>query len=157
VIVVSNTTPLNYLVILKKVDILPALFGSVVIPPAVVTELGRSESPEPVRAWIVAPPAWLRVETPQQMDVSLDLDLGESQAIMLAEQLHSDRILLDDFKARQLATARGLKVAGTLAVLVEAHQRGLLNLRQTIDELRRTTFYVDQDLLDTVLARLGKP
>lgn len=82
---------------------------------------------------------------------------GESQAIALAEELHADRILLDDFKARRIAVARGLNVAGTLAVLIEAHRQGLLDLRRTVDELRETTFYVDQDLLDAILQRVEKP
>jgi predicted nucleic acid-binding protein len=157
VIVVSNTTPLNYLVLLKKDHILPVLFGTVVVPPAVVTELTRKDAPEPVRAWILASPPWFRVETPHLVDASLDLGVGESEAIALAEELHADRILLDDSKARRIAMARGLKVAGTLAVLVEAHERGLLDLRRTIDELRETTFYVDEELLHAILVRILKP
>jgi len=157
VIVVSNTTPLNYLVILQKAPVLPALFETVVVPPAVVAELTRKESPEPVRAWILAPPPWLLIQVPHLVDATLDLDAGESEAIALAQELHADRILLDDAKARRIAVARGLKVAGTLAVLAEAHDRGLLDLRQTIDELRETTFYVDEELLQAILARIAKP
>lgn len=156
-IVVSNTTPLNYLILLNKDHILPALFGTVAVPPAVVTELTRADAPEPVRAWIFAPPPWLRMETPHLVDADLDLDAGESEAIALAQELHADRILLDDSKARRTAIARGLRVAGTLAVLVEAHQQGLLDIRQTIDELRKTTFYVDDELLKVVLGRILKP
>ena len=143
-IVVSDTSPLNYLILLKKDHILPGLFGAVVVPPAVVTELARKESPEPVQAWLLAPPAWLRVQTPQQAEAALDLDPGETQAILLAEELHAERVLLDDSKARRIALARGLKVAGTLAILVEAHLRGFLDLKRTLNELRETTFYIDQ-------------
>jgi predicted nucleic acid-binding protein len=84
----------------------------------------------------------------------MDLDPGETQAIALAEELHADRILLDETKARKIAVARGLKVAGTLAVLFEAHERGLLDFARTIDELRATTFYLDERLVRTILNRL---
>jgi len=154
VIVVSNTSPLNYLILIEKDDVLAALFGTVFVPPAVVSELLREETPEVVRAWIANPPAWLRVLAPRRVDPSLDLDTGESEAIALAEELHADWILLDEVKARRIATARGLKVAGTLAVLFEAHERGLLDLRQAVEDLRRTTFYLDERLVQTILDRL---
>lgn len=153
-IVVSNTSPLNYLILIEKDDVLAALFGTVFVPPAVVSELLREETPEVVRAWIANPPAWLRVLAPRRVDPSLDLDTGESEAIALAEELHADWILLDEVKARRIATARGLKVAGTLAVLFEAHERGLLDLRQAVEDLRRTTFYLDERLVQTILDRL---
>jgi predicted nucleic acid-binding protein len=157
VIVVSNTTPLNYLILLKKDHILPALFGAIFVPPAVIAELTREDTPGPVRAWLQAPPSWFHVRTPHVIDSTLDLDKGETEAIALAQELHADRILLDDSKARRVALARGLRVAGTLAILVEAHERALLDLRRAIDELRQTSFYMNEELLQTVLARISKP
>ena len=56
-----------------------------------------------------------------------------------------------------ISFAKRYKVAGTLAVLVEAHERGLLDLRRTFDELRETTFYVDEELLHAILVRILKP
>lgn len=152
-IVVSNTSPLNYLVLLKKDHILPDLFGAVLIPPAVLTELSRKESPDAVRAWVGTAPPWLRIQTPRIVDTSLDLDGGEREAIALALEVKADRILLDDAKARRLATAKGLRVAGTLAVLVEAHERSLLDIKRTIEELRETTFFMDDALVNAILLR----
>lgn len=156
-IVVSNTSPLNYLILLKKDEILAALFGTVLIPSAVAIELARPGAPDAVRTWIAKPPSWLQIRQPRQVDESLDLDAGESEAITLAEELHADRILLDETKARKIAIARGLKVAGTLAVLFEAHERGLLDFAKTMAELRATTFHLDEQLVNTVLKRLQKP
>lgn len=61
-IVVSNTSPLNYLVLISAVDLLPQLFGSIFIPPAVQDELSDPETPDSVRKWSTHPPAWLHVE-----------------------------------------------------------------------------------------------
>jgi predicted nucleic acid-binding protein len=156
VIVVSNTTPLNYLVLLNKDHILPALFGSVVAPPAVVAELSRPQSPEQVRGWIAAPPAWFRIQAPRAIDPSLDLDEGEREAIALAQELKADRILLDEAKARQVAQVLGLQVAVTLAIFFEAGERGLIDFKQTIAELRETTFYLDEKLVKTILERIAR-
>ena len=60
-IVVSNTTPLNYLILIGSVDILHTLFDQVCVPPAVMTELQHSHTPGAVRAWVQASPSWLLV------------------------------------------------------------------------------------------------
>lgn len=153
-IVVSNTSPVNYLVLVGKDHVLPAMFGAVYAPPAVVAELSRKGAPAAVRAWIGSPPAWFHVQAPRAIDASLDLDAGEREAIALAEELHADRILLDEAKARQAAISRGLRVAGTLAVLFEASQRGLVDFQQAIFELRATNFYLDEKLVRAILDRM---
>lgn len=116
IVVVSNTSPLNYLVLIKQEEILPALFDDIVAPPAVVSELSREDTPEVVRKWMNNRPAWLRVETPKRVDPTIKLHPGEREAIALAEELGAARVLLDDKEARRVATERGLRVAGTLAV-----------------------------------------
>jgi predicted nucleic acid-binding protein len=60
-IVIADTTPLNYLVLIGRVEILPELYGRVLIPPAVWEEFQRPETPEAVRAWISRRPAWLEI------------------------------------------------------------------------------------------------
>ena len=156
-IVVSNTSPVNYLVLLKKDYVFPAMFGAVFAPPAVVAELSSKGAPEAVRAWIGSPPSWLHVQSPRDVDRSLDLDTGEREAIALAQELNADRILLDEAKARRAAISRGLKVAGTLAVLFEASERGLLDLGQTINELGATNFYLDEKLVQAIMERISDP
>src|SRR4051794_1492027 len=115
-IVISDTSPLNYLVLIGHVDVLPVLFGRVVIPPAVVTELSRADTPEPVRRWIASPPAWLEVRGPVNPDPGVGLGAGENGAIALAIELHSDYLLIDDGEARAVAQSRGIVITGTLGV-----------------------------------------
>jgi predicted nucleic acid-binding protein len=59
--VIADNTPLRYLILLGYVDILPALYGQVILPRAVVTELQHPKTPPVVRAWIARPPAWIEV------------------------------------------------------------------------------------------------
>ena len=99
-IVVTDTTPLRYLVFIELVHILPRLFGTVYAPPEVVAELQRSRNPslEPVRLWASSPPEWLVVREPITIDESLvqRLDRGESDAICLAQELKADKLLIDE-------------------------------------------------------------
>ncbi|MEM9219876.1 MAG: hypothetical protein AAGD25_36805 [Cyanobacteria bacterium P01_F01_bin.150] len=90
-IVVSDTSPLCYLVLLNLVEILPTMYGTVVIPEAVWQELVHERSPEVVRQWIAQSPPWLQVEGSMgPVDSMLsELGLGEQQAVLLSEKLHA--------------------------------------------------------------------
>jgi predicted nucleic acid-binding protein len=98
VIVIADTSPVNYLVLIQEADLLPRLFGQVLVPPAVWEELNDPDTPTPVRAWIAKPPSWLQVHPLQTLpDPDLNyLDHGEREAIALAEQLHAAQILVDE-------------------------------------------------------------
>jgi predicted nucleic acid-binding protein len=152
-IVVTDTSPLNYLVLIRAVDVLPALFGAVIVPPAVVAELEHARTPEAVRQWVQAPPPWLDVRPPTQPALPLDLGAGEVEVITLALELRAERVLLDDRRARRAASDLGLTVVGTLAVLAEAGQRGLVDLDQALQRLAATTFRIHP----SVLASLRNP
>ncbi|NET35441.1 MAG: DUF3368 domain-containing protein, partial [Cyanothece sp. SIO1E1] len=115
-IIVANTSPINYLVLIGQVEVLHKLFGQVTIPQAVYRELSNIEAPEPVRNWITAPSNWLKVQPVKLApDEVLDLlDLGEQAAILLAKEIDADLVLLDDMKARRAAMAKGLTITGIL-------------------------------------------
>ena len=83
-IVVSDTSPLNYLVLIQQEHVLPSLFSRVVAPPAVVRELGHPAAPSAARLWAASPPSWLEILVPSFVDESLSLGLGETEAISLA-------------------------------------------------------------------------
>jgi predicted nucleic acid-binding protein len=152
-IVVSNTSPLHYLVLIQADFILPALFGDVLVPPAVLEELTHAHTPEIVQTWASNPPSWLRIETPASIDPSLQVDRGEAAAISLAMQFHADALLIDDHKGRSAAKARHVPVVGTLMVLETAAGKGLINLTQTLDALRRTPFRASERLYQEALQR----
>ena len=157
-IVIADTTPLNYLVLIDKVEILPQVYGRVLIPPAVWEEFQRPETPEAVRAWIAQRPAWLEIRTVgRSPEPALrNLGAGEREAIALAEELHADRLILDDHAARRIATRRNLIVIGTLGVLVEVAERGLVDFSEAVASLQQTSFYISPEVLAPLLNRHGK-
>src|ERR1051325_5705056 len=121
-IVVADTTPLNYLILIGHSEILPKLYGRVLIPEAVFEELQRQRTPEAVRNAVLKRPYWLevrRVDRPADSTLQ-ELDAGEQEAFVLAEDLKADLLMLDDKDARHIAAARHLPFIGTLGVLAEA-------------------------------------
>jgi predicted nucleic acid-binding protein len=153
-VIVSDTTPLNYLILIEAVQVLPALYKGVLIPRTVQYELSHAAAPDVVRAWIANPPDWLRVELVESpaLPALSGLDPGEREAILLAKK-HPDGLLLIDERDGVTAALRdGLKVLGTLGVLDAAASRGLIDLRTIFDRLDRTSFRSPRRLIAAMLA-----
>jgi predicted nucleic acid-binding protein len=144
--VVSDTTPLNYLILINAVEVLPRLFGRVYAPKAVLEELRDPKSPERVRQWAVSPPEWLTVRDPTHLDRSLPTKLGDGEvaAISLASEM-SAAVLLDDKDARKAAGERKLPMARTLSVLVEAACRDFIDIDAAVSRLRGTTYRAKEE------------
>lgn len=152
-IVIADTGPVNYLILIGEIEILPALFQGVLVPPSVCEELKRPHAPDPVRTWIAQPPAWLETRAPSRLPGAdlVHLGVGERDAILLAEEMGADQIIIDEIRGRREAKRRQLSYTGTLGVLAAGAGRGLLDLRSAVDRLRQTNFYITQDLLDRII------
>ena len=118
VIVVSDTSPINYLTLIGETDLLRQLYSEVLIPPAVDNELLSPDSPPPVRQFVASRPRWLSVVAPgSNSDPRLaELDEGEREAIVLALNHGADLLLIDERDGRRVALACGVEAAGTLRV-----------------------------------------
>jgi len=102
-IVVADSGPLHYLILLEQVDLLQRFYGQVLVPQAVASELSTAGAPAVVREWITGPPSWVEVRPVASEVVEAitdDLDLGERSAIALAETLHADLLLIDEAAGR---------------------------------------------------------
>jgi predicted nucleic acid-binding protein len=149
-IVIADTTPLNHLILIEQDRLLRALYDRVVIPRAVVLELQAPAAPPNVHAWINDPPNWLEVnDTPFAAEPALaHLDTGERDAILLAQSLKADVLLMDDLGGRQEAGRRNLNVAGTLTVLYLGAGRGLVkDFPATLSRLLKTGFRASPELV----------
>jgi predicted nucleic acid-binding protein len=159
-VVIANTSPLNYLVLIDQIDLLPRLFTEVVVPDAVLGELSRSEAPPPVARWVASPPGWVRrvADPPLRHDPVLDtLGMGERAAISFAETLRPDVLLvIDESRGRRAAVERQIPVVGILGILEVASVQGWVNLPYILASLRRTNFRVAPDLIESLLERDGR-
>ena len=155
-IVVADSTPLHYLILLDQAELLRQLYENVMIPDAVAAELCAPASPTKVSEWIAAHPPWLSVVEVAAEDiasVSDELDLGERAAIALAERTRAEILLIDERAGRAEAARRSLRVTGTLGVLRIGAEAGLIDVRDVVSRLKETNFYVDELLLEKVFEK----
>lgn len=153
-VVVADTTPLNYLIVIDRADILASLFGEVLIPEAVIEELRHPNAPAVVSRWLQQLPGWLRVTPVRQMDETIQLGKGENEAISLALERHVKVVLMDERLGRGAAEARGLIPVGTLNLIDLADEQGIIDGIAALDDLRQTTFRADGELLERFVARM---
>src|SRR5438093_1956925 len=102
--VVSDTSPLNYLVLIGCEELLKVLFGESVVPAAVLRELQSEHAPVAIGNWLGRQPDWIKVRQVDTPESFLpDLGIGEREAIYLAKEIRADALLMDESKGRSAA------------------------------------------------------
>ena len=152
-IIVSDTSPITALLAIGRTNLLTGLFGDVPIPEAVLKELLRSHP---------ALPGFLQVKcvsnTVEVAKLAQFLDLGEAEAIVLAKELHADRLLIDERKGRRLARTEGVPIIGLLGVVLLAkHRKMISSARELLLSLERDAgMFLAEDLRETALKSVGE-
>jgi predicted nucleic acid-binding protein len=156
-LVVADTSPIRYLVRIGQIDLLQRLFEKICLPSVVADELRHPSAPPAVRDWMQQPPGWLEVVPAADIDDPAlgELDNGERSAIALGLFLKADLILIDERKGAAVALNKGFEVTGTLGVLDLAAERGLVDLVDALDRLKRTNFRYRPELFDALLKKHG--
>jgi uncharacterized protein len=156
VLVVADSSPLIYLTRVGLLHVLAALFGEVVVPRAVWNEaVERRPSAPGIDALRQA--AWVRVVDEPTPESDRGLDPGETAAILTAESLPADLLLIDERLGRKVAQERGLAVRGTLGLLVQARHAGVLpELKPVLDTLVAEGFRIAPALIREALAHVGE-
>lgn len=149
--VVADTSPINYLTIIGSVELLPALFETILIPDAVFRELQDERAPAAAREFASRLPAWcVRSIVRLTGHPGLNgLDPGEREAIELALQQKTG-LLIDEAEGREAAVRLGLEVTGTLGLLLRGAQAGLIDFDSNIERLLQTNFRVSANTLARV-------
>ena len=108
---------------------------------------------KPYDCGLSGPPIWLEVRVPSGSgdEFLVRLDAGERDAILLAEELNADQLIIDETRGRQEAKRRHLPFTGTLGILQAGAKQGLLDLKSAVGRLRQTSFHISQDILDELL------
>ena len=150
-IVVSDNGPVAFLIQISRIEVLAQLYGQVVIPTAVLTELMRDQTPIVIRRWLDSPPHWIEVRSPHGHLEPGRSGFGEREAIQLAIELNAP-LLCDDRQAMSQAKRNGVMVTGTLGVIQVAHARGLVEIEDAIEDLRvRTDFRLPEAILPEII------
>ncbi len=153
--VVSDTSSISNLLQIGLIEILHELYGEVAITPSVKRELYRLKTHELALGDL----GWISVVISKDQilvdELMLELDAGESESIALALEDRANYLIIDEFKGRAVADRLGIPIVGILGVLVQAEKRGLVvDLEEEIKKLRSVGFRLNQNLVDSVLARL---
>ena len=156
-LVVADTGPLNYLVLIGESDLLPKLFEKVFVPTGVHEELTDARTPEAVRRRVLSLAAWFEVRAVRQSHEAtfpVTLHRGEREAILLAEALRADVLLVDEQIGRTIALSRNLPLSGTLGVLERADRMGFVSdFPQILQRLKASGFFIAHSLEQQLLQR----
>jgi predicted nucleic acid-binding protein len=158
-IVVADTGPLHYLVLIDAISVLAQLFESVMIPVTVRNEMLLPRTPEILRQWILHAPDWLDIvpDPAPEPDASLArLDGGERCAVQLALSVNASLVLMDDRAGVLAAERKGLLVTGPLGILDLAANRGLLDIKVSVQRLTATNFRYSQALDGSIVRTASK-
>ena len=140
---------------------LPALFGVIILPETVYKEL-IADNGFPIETEQQRQAGTLRVQaaanTTEVHALMRTLDAGEAEAIVLAEELHADTLIIDERKGRIIARERGLHTVGLLGILLEAKRYGFVpSVRPLLDDLRlNARFYFSERLYRFILEEAGE-
>ena len=161
-IVVSDTTPLISLLKINQLDLLEKLFGEVLIPEAVFNELTVDERCQ-LEAQLIRQKEFIAVKPVNNLEsVSIlkratGLDQGESEAIVLTDELKADLLLMDEAKGRNVSAQMGLRIMGTIGILIAAYEEHELTadeVRECVDGLQRAGRHIGQRHYQMLLERL---
>lgn len=154
-----NTSPLLYLNLVDQLHILPALYGTVVIPTAVQIELlaGRQRG---IHVPDIEHLPWIQVISLNDrtlIPLVTDLGAGEAELIGLGRQHPGSRLILDDTLGRRIAILNGLTITGTVGVVVKAKQAGFVPaVKPIVLALRQGGLWLSDELIQEVLRQAGE-
>ncbi|MEE3313372.1 MAG: DUF3368 domain-containing protein [Treponema sp.] len=157
-IVVSDTTPLISLLKIGRIDLFERLFSTVHIPQGVFDELCANQNfldeAEQIRDCPFIHIHDVNAQAVKLLQKATKLDLGESEAIVLADTINADLTILDDGKARRVAELEGMAITGTIGVLGKAFKSGFISsdeIKQCVEILRTNGRYFSENLLKYLL------
>ena len=161
-IVVSDTSALSALFLIQRIDILPALYGQVIVPPSVMRELLKLETRFGKDLSGLKSASWLTItsvtDVPLFQKYRRVLDEGESEALTLMHELSADLLLIDEMLGRKIAQMEGIAHTGVLGVLLSAKAKGLLDfIRPALHDLTTMAgFRISNALYERVLRQAGE-
>jgi predicted nucleic acid-binding protein len=156
-VIIFDTSPLSALAEIGELDLILALYDSIVIPATVHRECTHSHTPPHLAVWLTGFAARISI-VPDPVPLlaeATELDPGEAAAISLA-WLHRDKSLLiiDDNDGRKLCKALGLPVTGTAGLLFAAARRGVVDFEDAFQRLQATSFRLRPAIIDELRQRL---
>lgn len=159
-LVVADAGPLIALGLIDSIELLALIYPVVLVPSAVEAEcVARRDKPGIAQIETAFSRGWLTRSTdaprPSEFIIGT-LGEGESAAIKLAERIGAI-LLIDERRGRTVASDRGLRIIGTLAVLITARRRGLIPaLSPLLQNLLTGGYFISEALMQAALMSVGE-
>jgi predicted nucleic acid-binding protein len=155
--VVANTTPLISLASIGKLELLKDIFGEIIIADAVYNEIKAKQG----YGYNEIDADFIKVQSIKGIayrDFLLNqLDLGETETIILAKELDADFVIIDENIAYTIAKSSELNVVRTLSILLRAKEKGLIPaLKPLLDEMILKGRWYSQRVCKTILEQAGE-
>jgi len=106
-------------------------------------------------------PGWIEIKeaanTHYQQILELQIDKGEASAIALAIEIRDSSLILDDYKARKIAENLGLKITGTIGVIIKAKLQGVIpSIKPYLEQIKKTDFRISGEIIRIALLEAGE-
>jgi len=155
-IVIADTGALISLGHIEQVGLIEKVFGEFYIAQAVWEELQNYENPE-FNTTILNEIKERVIKIKSRNHLSMVMDYGESESIILYEELQADYLLIDDNRARIVAESLDVNCIGSIGLLISAKQKGLISeLKPIFEKWISIGRYFSKKLLNKILIDLGE-
>jgi uncharacterized protein len=156
-LVVADTSALVALAACNALSLLDQLFQEVRVPPAVLRECTVSGKPEAERLEAYLKDKVTNVDLGEFIIAVAGLGQGELEAMALYKRLHANRLLVDDHRARRVASVNGIEVVGSLGILLLAKDSGILQeIRPALAAIEATGVHYSEQLVSEALRLAGE-
>jgi len=143
--IVANAGPLIHLVRINKLSLIQTLFKETYIPNAVKIETvdkGKTQGyVDAIAIEKAISSGWIKVAqtkpNAEKLAKEANISKGEAEAILLAKQMNTTRLLMDDARARKIAQTLGLKPHGTIYILKLALVKKIISKKEYTQSLRK--------------------
>lgn len=152
--VIVNTSPIFYLHRLRLLEILEKLYGTIIVPSAVINELeqGKVQGEDVPDLHVLS---WVKIQqakTHEFLKLVPDLGSGETEVLTLGLENPESLIIIDDYLARHIAELQGLKFTGTAGILLKAKYKGyILSVSDILTQLTNLGFRISDKLKQDIL------
>ena len=138
-IIISDTSCFIILTNIGELHLLQKLYSKITTTIEIATEFG-----EPL-------PEWVEILSVKSKDtqrlLEMQIDKGESSAIALALEIPDSLLILDDIKARKVATQLGLSITGTLGIIIKAKLEGIIpSVIPILNKIKQTDFRLSNEV-----------
>ncbi len=151
--IISNTTPIITLLTISKLELLRDIYDKIIIPEGVYQEIEAGKNKNFYKD--LSKIEWIEIKSitdKEPLKYISDLDKGEAEVIVLANEIKADLVIIDENAGREYAKYFGLKLTGTIGILLKAKELGLIDkIKPLLITMKNNGIWLSQKFINQVL------